>query len=341
MLQLNRMPCGGTCLVALVVLMAFARGGSAQTSDRAREPFRPTVAQCGQLPALDTLLREITECKRANRRSRTISVRSCMTWWLGWPMSCQAPQSCTALVDRYYSTLTGSFGLRDRTAVLKGVGLDAAVNGQIRNACAAGSTPVTPPPANDPGDASPSQLSAAGRAALIRHEGIRRNYYNDPVGNCTFGAGTMIQPPRRCTAEELRTRVTDERINESLQNGIDQATRAVRAAVTNQRLTQQQFDALVSFTYNLGAGGARSVLQQVNNGDLVGARESMLRYTRATQRNADGTPQRDANGNIITRELPGLVRRRRDEAAPFPPRPPRKTPAPRAPRPPAILRSSP
>src|SRR5712691_392610 len=69
--------------------------------------------------------------------------------------------------------------------------------------------------------------------------------------------------------------------------------------------------ALVSFTYNVGPGGARSVLRQVNAGRLQAAAETMRQYIHATERGPDGQPLRDENGNIITRVQPGLVNRRR------------------------------
>lgn len=74
----------------------------------------------------------------------------------------------------------------------------------------------------------------------------------------------------------------------------------------NQRvrvpLTQQQFDALVSFVFNLGAGSfSRSaLLQKLNNQDYTGAGNEFLRWTHA-------------GGKVV----PGLVRRREAEKALF------------------------
>ena len=68
------------------------------------------------------------------------------------------------------------------------------------------------------------------------------------------------------------------------------------------KLTQGQFDALVSFSFNLGLGGLqRSTLRQkVLRGDFEGASEEFLKYT-------------IAGGKV----LKGLVNRRNDEKALF------------------------
>jgi lysozyme len=67
-------------------------------------------------------------------------------------------------------------------------------------------------------------------------------------------------------------------------------------------LTQGQFDALVSFAFNLGLGGVqRSTLRQkVLRGEIEEAADEFLKFTRG-------------GGKI----LPGLVKRRNDERALF------------------------
>jgi len=159
-------------------------------------------------------------------------------------------------------------------------------------------------------------LSAAGQNELTRREGVVRHYYNDAANNCTYGVGTLAHLGS-CTADELHTQLTDQQMATSLHHGVHIAENAVRRNVTHHRLTQRQFDALVSFTYNVGTGGARNVLRLVDQGHLEDAAHLMKQYTNATVYGADGQPERDKNGDIITRVLPGLVSRRRDESAPF------------------------
>src|SRR5450830_1421524 len=75
----------------------------------------------------------------------------------------------------------------------------------------------------------------------------------------------------------------------------------VTRAVTTQ-LTQGQFDALVDFVYNLGAGNflSSTLLRLVNAGDMEGAAAQFARWNKAA-----GVPMR------------GLTRRRAAEAALF------------------------
>jgi lysozyme len=170
---------------------------------------------------------------------------------------------------------------------------------------------ATPQPANQN-----LSLSDAGRNELVRREGVVLHYYNDPANNCTYGAGTLAhQGP--CTPQELQTDVNDQDVVTHLNQGIATAQNAVRRNVRDRNLTQEQFDALVSFTYNVGAGGARNVLRQVNDGSDDQAAHTMLQFTHATVRGADGQPLRDADGNVVTRELPGLLHRRHEEIVPF------------------------
>ena len=73
---------------------------------------------------------------------------------------------------------------------------------------------------------------------------------------------------------------TDTGFNETVRI----AERAVQRQVSHQSLTQEQFDALVSFTFNLGASGAMLVLRRVDAGDLAGAADVMLRISGPAQR---------------------------------------------------------
>jgi len=67
-------------------------------------------------------------------------------------------------------------------------------------------------------------------------------------------------------------------------------------------LNQDQFDALVSFTFNVGGGAlAKSTLRRkLNDGDYDGAANEFIRWNKGT-----------VNGKKVV--LPGLTRRRRSE----------------------------
>jgi lysozyme len=66
--------------------------------------------------------------------------------------------------------------------------------------------------------------------------------------------------------------------------------------------SQGQFDALVSFAFNVGLGNLQrsSIRMRYNRGDIEGAADAFLMWTKAAGR-----------------VLPGLVKRRQDERAMF------------------------
>jgi lysozyme len=99
--------------------------------------------------------------------------------------------------------------------------------------------------------------------------------------------------------------------------GIRETERAVKAKVKHQQLTQEQFDALVSFAYNVGASGAKEVLKDVDAGSLEMAAFRMMQNVKAKVREKDGAVKKDKAGNTVWVVLPGLITRRVAESAPF------------------------
>lgn len=153
------------------------------------------------------------------------------------------------------------------------------------------------------------RVSSRGMAELRAREGAIMHYYDDPAGNCTYGVGTLVHRGP-CTAQERATPVTATEVDQQLAIRTQAATAAVRRRVTQSTLTQAQFDALVSYTYNVGAGGARSVLDAANAGDNVQVARRMEQTVYVHPVDPNGRP-------LPARRVPGLVSRRQDEAAPF------------------------
>lgn len=136
---------------------------------------------------------------------------------------------------------------------------------------------------------------------LIRKwEGLRLSAYLDPVGIPTIGYGTIKYndgTPVRLGDTLTETEAEDlliQHIEDDILGGMDQAITAP--------INENQYCALVSFTYNLGIGNFRSstLLRKLNAGDYVGASLEFSRWNKA-------------GGKI----LQGLVNRRADERALF------------------------
>lgn len=133
-------------------------------------------------------------------------------------------------------------------------------------------------------------LSLAGAGAIVAHEGMRKVAYVDPVGVVTVCAGHTL-------TAKLGQVKTDAECAALLQQDAEYAARAVKRLVTVP-LTQEQFDALVSFVFNVGEGSfsKSTMLKKINKFDCWGAGAEFPRWA-----NAGGKP------------LPGLVKRRASE----------------------------
>ncbi|MBE9138318.1 lysozyme [Nodosilinea sp. LEGE 07088] len=145
-------------------------------------------------------------------------------------------------------------------------------------------------------------MNAAGLEIVKGFEGLRLDAYPDPgTGGepWTIGYGhTSAAGAPRVYPGLTITRADAENI---LKRDLGKYEQAVASAVTRP-LTSDQFSALVSFTFNVGAGNLRSstLLQKLNAGDIAGASDEFSRWVYAAGR-----------------VLPGLQRRRRAERALF------------------------
>jgi len=108
--------------------------------------------------------------------------------------------------------------------------------------------------------------------ALIRHfEGCKLKAYKCPAGVWTVGIGH--------TGDDVTptTVWTQEQADAQLLKDLEMYEADVLRYV-NVPLTQNQFDALVSFTYNLGANNLRrsTLLDMLNDGRYEGAADQFL-----------------------------------------------------------------
>jgi lysozyme len=148
-------------------------------------------------------------------------------------------------------------------------------------------------------------------AMIQHHEGVRQKPYQCPARLWTIGVGHVMYPEQgklkiedrnsfQTRFEDMRT-YTMEEVNAILRTDLDRFERGVERFCP-VALTQGMFDALVSFSFNVGLGTLqRSTLRQkLLRSDKEGAAEELMKYCMA-------------GGKV----LKGLLIRRNDEKALF------------------------
>jgi lysozyme len=144
-------------------------------------------------------------------------------------------------------------------------------------------------------------VSKAAIALIKHHEGVRNRPYRCPANLWTVGVGHLIGDGKHLPDSWNRT-FSQEEIDGILKSDLRRFELGVHKMLPNVPLRQHEFDALVSFCFNLGLGCfQRSTLRQaLLRGDKKAAMESLVKYCRA-------------GGKILR----GLQIRRLDEKALF------------------------
>lgn len=122
------------------------------------------------------------------------------------------------------------------------------------------------------------KTSPRGIKAISLREGTVLHGYNDSKGLLTVGVGHLVKPGEPYT---LNGKITQAESDRLLAQDLHIAESAVNNAV-KVPLTQNQFDALVSFVVNIGVGGFNKsqVLRGLNAGDYNGAANAMMNWVK-------------------------------------------------------------
>lgn len=149
------------------------------------------------------------------------------------------------------------------------------------------------------------RISAVGLALIKQEERFMARRYLCPAGKPTIGYGHVIVAGE----ERYNTAVlTEAQASALLQQDVDKKYGAHVASRVHRDVTQNQFDALVSFCFNIGTGGfdQSSVLALANAGAT----------SPDVLKRAFGLWNKVTNPNTKVKEVnKGLVARRAREAA--------------------------
>jgi len=163
------------------------------------------------------------------------------------------------------------------------------------------------------------KLSKAGSDLMHRYEGFRSRPYLCPAHIWTIGYGHVLyqeqirlpmvrteEKPANMIRKEFPLKQEDNRvwtkqeIEELFAQDVATFERGVLRLVPSSASSQGRFDALVSISFNFGLGNLQrsTIRMRANRGDHTGAAEAFIMWTKAGGK-----------------ELPGLVRRRKEEMA--------------------------
>ncbi len=142
------------------------------------------------------------------------------------------------------------------------------------------------------------KISARGIELIKQFEGLELEAYQDIAGVWTIGYGHTgdVEPGMRISEREAEALLRKDL--KPRENSVDN--------LSSVNLNQNEFDALVSFVYNVGADAYRrsTARRRLNRNDRLGAADALTWWNKATV------------GGVL-REVAGLTRRRAAERALF------------------------
>lgn len=145
--------------------------------------------------------------------------------------------------------------------------------------------------------------SPAGRKFITKEEGNKLKAYQDSVGVWTIGVGhtSNAGPPRVVSGLKITAAESDEILSRDLAEFEKAVERNVKVP-----LTQNQYDALVSLCFNIGAKGFAnsSVVKALKVNDYQTAADAFLKWTRAGNQAELLKPRRQRERALFLKDGP-------------------------------------
>lgn len=145
-------------------------------------------------------------------------------------------------------------------------------------------------------------VTSRGIKAIISHEGLETSPYRDTAGLLTIGVGHLLTRSELASGKVV---IRGEKIHwdegisttqamDLLDQDLDIAEDAVERLAPG--LTDNQFDALVSFVFNVGVGAFEhsTLLKKIRAGELDAVPAQMMRWVRSGDAFPPGLPKRRA-----------------------------------------------
>jgi lysozyme len=148
------------------------------------------------------------------------------------------------------------------------------------------------------------QMSQHGLQLLEQWEGFKLQVYKDSAGLPTIGVGHLITKSEQASGTiniagvpvNYAGGLTQQQVTDLLAQDVVPAQNAVNNGV-KVALNQNQFDALVSFTFNVGVGAftGSTLLKVLNQGQYDQVPTQLLRWTKAGGKVVQGLVNRRNN----------------------------------------------
>jgi lysozyme len=134
------------------------------------------------------------------------------------------------------------------------------------------------------------QMSDHGIGLLTQWEGFKTNVYDDGVGVATIGVGHALTPSEKSggalnidgTQVPYSDGISSDQVEALLACDLHKYENALNDAIAVD-LAQNQFDALVSFSFNIGIAGFQgsTVLKDVNNSNFDAVPDDLRKWEKA------------------------------------------------------------
>ena len=148
------------------------------------------------------------------------------------------------------------------------------------------------------------QMSENGLTLLTQWEGFKLTVYKDSAGLPTIGVGHLLTKSELSSGKitingvpvDYTDGLTEQQVTDLLGQDVEPASAAVNSGV-KVPLDQNQFDALVSFTFNVGVGAftGSTLLKLLNQKQYDQVPTQLLRWTRAGGKVVQGLVNRRNN----------------------------------------------
>lgn len=142
-------------------------------------------------------------------------------------------------------------------------------------------------------------LSDNGMKLLEQFEGLRLEAYLDSANIATIGFGSIKYP--NGNKVKLGDKITKDQAKEYKLHDLKEFENTVNTSV-KVPLTQNQYDALVSLSYNIGSGAFKNstLLKKLNSGDYKGAADQFLVWNKVNSKKVQGlVNRREAERNLF------------------------------------------